>query len=254
VYLWKYWRDTRRGVYIYLGLLILFALVWLIGMYRANRIHHIYGDPVMTWTMMVGIAFSLTFLCALVMGFANGSTSVGSDMSKGTSDFLLTRPRPRRHFVWVGWAPGIGELFALIAFTAVLVFAGMTFATGPVWRQLSSPMRFGVDKGVLDLWLMVAMVLLTAAVIYGLAYFLGILLRSGQRGLIASLAIVFAYSMVGGLLKQWAGISLPSLNFAGHPDIVAPWYMTPRVEIIIWAIVGLAFPFAAQIALDRADV
>lgn len=256
MYFWKYWRDTRRGVYIYLGLLIFFAVVWVASMYGYNRVGHIHDDPATLWMMELGVAFALSYLCALVMGFATGSNSVGSDIGKGTGDFLLTRPRSRRYFVWAGWTAGLVELFALITFTTLFVFAMIAWATGPVWRQVASPARFTIaDKAVMDVALMLATIVLTAAVIYGLTYFMGILLRGGQKGVIWTLAVMFGYSIISSLLRQFAGITLPSLNLAdlaSHP--VQHWYLEPRIQITGWSVLALAFPFAAQVVLERSDI
>jgi ABC-type transport system involved in multi-copper enzyme maturation permease subunit len=256
MYFWKYWRDTRRSVYIYLGLLIFFAVVWVASMYGYNRVGHIDGDLANLWMMELGVAFALSYLCALVMGFATGSNSVGSDIGKGTGDFLLTRPRSRRYFVWAGWAAGLVELFSLITFTTLFVFAMIAWATGAVWRRVASPARFTIaDKAVMDVALMLATIVLTAAVIYGLTYFMGVLLRGGQKGVIWTLAVMFGYSIISSLLRQFAGITLPSLNLAdlaSHP--AEHWYLEPRIQIAGWSVLALAFPFAAQVVLERTDI
>ena len=110
MYLWQYWRDTRRNVYFYLGSLLLFVLISVAGMIHANRIHHVYASAEPLWEAAAAIAFTGTLLCALVMTFVLGNNNVGSEIQKGTGDFLLTRPRPRHYFVWAGWAAGMAEL------------------------------------------------------------------------------------------------------------------------------------------------
>jgi ABC-type transport system involved in multi-copper enzyme maturation permease subunit len=256
MYFWKYWRDTRRGVFVYLGVLIVFAAFWLFQMSRPDTRQKLGGDPTMLWAMDVSITIGLSYLCALVMGFTTGSNSAGADIGNGTGDFLLTRPRPRKYFVWAGWIAGIAEIFALIAFTALAVFASATWATGPVWRQISDPSHFGFDdQHIAHLPLVFAMVLLTAAVVFGLTYSLTIFFRNGQRGVIVSLAILFGYSIGSSILKAWAGISLPTLNLDNSsfgPN--SPWYQSPLLHIVGWTLVALAFPVAAQVIFERKDV
>ncbi len=109
MYLWQYWRDTRRPVYIYLGSMLLFVLIWVTGMIRAIRIHHVYESAENLCKATVAMAFAVTLLCALIMTFVLGNNNVGSEIQKGTGDFLLTRPRPRHFFVWAGWAAGMVE-------------------------------------------------------------------------------------------------------------------------------------------------
>jgi len=259
MYIWKFWRDTRRGVFIYLGLLVVGAALWLGAMHRATHSRSIHVDPASVWMMEVGITFALAYLCALVMAFVTGNNNVGSDIGKGTGDFLLTRPRSRSYFVWTGWMAGIVELTALILATIAVVFGLGVLVTGAAWRHVPSPFHFAVGEGSqsgsLDVPLMFAMIMLTAAVIYGLTYFMSVLLRSGQRGVVWSIAVLFAYSIGSALLKQFAGVELPSLNFANPgANVSHAWYLTPNVQMIGWTLLSIAFPFAAQMSLDRADI
>lgn len=255
MYIWKFWRDTRRGVFVYVGLVLAFAAIWLVEMYRANRIHNIIDGPATIWAMDLGIAFALSYLCALVMGFTTGTHSAGADIGHGTGDFLLTRPRSRRYFVWTGWIAGIGELFALIAFTALLVFVVATFIAGPVWRLVPDPAHFPANGQSLNISLALATIMLTAAVVFGLTYFLTFVFRSGQRAVISSLAVLFGYSIGSSLLKLWAGISLPSLNFVRtslNPNL--PWYQTEQFHVLGWSMVAMVFPLAAQLIFERRDI
>jgi ABC-type transport system involved in multi-copper enzyme maturation permease subunit len=236
VYLWKCWRDTRSGVYIYLSLLIFFAALRVIWLYRAYGIGHISGDAAQLWEEALVTMFILSHLCATIMAFANGTINAGADIGNGTGDFLLTRPCSRRYVVWVGWAVGFAEVIGLASITVLVALGILTLAEGPVWRSVPPATRLEVMQ--MNVALLVATLLLTAAVIYGLTYFLTILLRSGKLGLLTSLIVVFGY-LVAKLLAQWAHIELP---------------LTPHVKIIGWTILALAFPFASQIVLDRGDV
>jgi hypothetical protein len=103
--------------------------------------------------------------------------------------------------------------------------------------------------------LLMASVLLTATVLYGLTYFLSVLTQSGQRAIVYSLAVVLAYSIAGSLLSRWAHVSLPTLAFYKiGVEASQIWYMTPRLQLIEWVICTLAFPVAAQLTLDRSEI
>jgi len=252
MYLRQYWRDTRRPFYIYLSVLLLFVLIWLTGMIHANRIHRISGN---LWEPTVAITFVVTLLCALVMTFVLGNNNVGSEIQKGTGDFLLTRPRPRHYFVWAGWAAGMAEIVALMTISAVVALGCSTLAVGPaLWRQARWTIRLNTDGPITNVPLIAVKLVLLAAVIFGLIYFLTVLFKNAARGVVTSLAIVFGYYAISEVLKQWAGISLPALDFAQHVITPVPWYLAPRVEIPVWTILALAFPFGAQVALNRADI
>ena len=254
MYLWKYWRDTRRSVFVYLGVLAWVTLFWLYSLYRANRLHNIAGDPRILWVMMVGITFSFIYLCAIVMGFITAASNVGSDFVKGSAEFLITRPRPRRYFVWAGWLAGMGELFALMLITGVFVFGATAFAVGPVWRQLPSPIHFHMDQDILDIPRMMVSVALTAGVVFGLTYFMSVLLKSSQRGVISSLGVLVGYLGVNAILKTLWGHSLPTMDFMDRSASVDSWHVAPLLAMVGWALLSLAFPFAAQAALDRMDI
>jgi ABC-type transport system involved in multi-copper enzyme maturation permease subunit len=254
MYLWKYWRDTRRGVFVYLGVLIWIVLFWMYAIYRANRLHNIGGDPLILWAMMVGVTFSFVYLCAIVMGLILGTSNVGADFAKGTAEFLLTRSRSRRYFVWTGWLTGMAELLSLMIVTGFIVVGATAFATGPVWRRVPSPIRFQVDQDFIDIPKMVLAAVLMAALVFGLTYFMSVLLKSSQRGVIASLGILTAYQAVNVILKDWARISLPSLDLMERAYASETWHLSPQVVMLFWAVLALAFPFAAQVALDRKDI
>lgn len=259
MYLWKFWRDTRRGVFIYLVLLVVGAVLWLAGMYKMNRVANITDQPGSVWMLQVGGTFAFGYLCALVMAFVTGHNSVGDDIGKGTGDFLLTRPRSRGYFVWTAWIAGIAEMAALILTTVFVVFALSVLMMGAAWRHVASPLHFtplgNGQSGILDMPLMVATIVLTAVVVYSLTYFLSVASRSGQRGILGSIAILFAYSILSAVLKQFAGITLPSVNLADAASHGSEaWYLAPSIQIIGWMVLSIAFPFAAQMSLDRADI
>lgn len=254
MYLWKYWRDTRRGVFVYLGVLVWVVLFWMYAMHRANRLHNIGGDSVILWAMTVGVTFSFVYLCAIVMGFALGTSNVGSDFAKGTAEFLLTRTRPRRYFVWTGWLTGMAELLSLLIATGFIVMAATAFVTGPVWRNVPSPIRFHADQDFIDIPRMILSAVLMAAVVFGLTYFMSVLLKSSQRGVIGSIGILVGYMGVDAILKSATGYSLPTLDFKDASTSIGAWHVAPHVAMIGWALLSLAFPFAAQISLDRMDI
>jgi len=255
MYLWQYWRDTRRSVYFYLSSLLLFVLISVTGIIHANRIHHVYGSAENLWQAAVAMAFTVTFLCALIMTFVLGNNNVGSEIQKGTGDYLLTRPRPRRYFVWAGWAAGMAEVLALMTVSAVVALGCMALAVGPaLWRQARWTTQFNAQGSISSVPLIAVNLVLMAATIFGLTFFLTVLFKNASRGVVTSLAIVFGYSALSEVLKQWAGISLPGFHFAQQVGALAPWYLAPRVEIPLWTILALAFPFGAQVALSRSDI
>lgn len=237
-----------------MGVLIWVTAFWLYGLQRANRLHNIGGDPQILWTAMIGITFTMVYLCAIVMGFVTGASNVGGDFARGSAEFLLTRPRSRRHFVWAGWSAGIAEVLALMLATGLVVWGATFFILGAVWRQVTSPIRFQVEQSTIDIPMMVAAAFLTAALVFGLTYFMGVLLKSSQRGLIASLGILAGYQGLNAILRETARLSLPTLDFLERANLAARWDGSQRAQFIGWLLLVLAFPFAAQLALHRKEI
>jgi hypothetical protein len=252
MYAWKCWRDTRRVVLIYLALLLVGGTAFLSAMFFAMRTQPVVADsPEKLWTMGVGLPAILGYLCAVVMAFVIGSHNVGADIGKGRGDFLLTRPRTRRYFVWTGWTVGLAEVLLLTVVSAAVAFVLFTIVIGPVWRRLPSPMHMVVEGHALEVPAMFVPVGLVAVVLYGLTYFMTIVFRSGQRGVLVSLSIILVYLFVSAVLRKAVGISLPTIAiFAGDGQQMLP-LRALAVPIIGWLLVGLAFPIASQFALER---
>ncbi len=139
--------------------------------------------------------------------------------------------------------------------SAVVALGCMTLAVGPaLWRQARWTIQLNTQGSIASVPLTAVKLVLMAAVIFGLTYFLTVLFKNASRGVVTSLAIVFGYCAMSVALKQWAGISLPALDFAQHAGTLVPWYLASRVEISFWTSLALAFPFGAQVALNRSDI
>jgi ABC-type transport system involved in multi-copper enzyme maturation permease subunit len=253
MYYWKYWRDTRRGIFVYLGVLVWVLLFWFYGLLRENRLHHLGDDPRILWMMEATMTFVTTNFCAILMGFVTGSTNAGSDFRKGTAEFLLTRPRLRRSFIWTGWLTGLGEVLGLMVVTAALIMGATTLVAGAAWRHVESPLRFHIDQQFLNIPNMVLALIITAALIFGLTYFLGVLFKNSQRGLIASLGICAGYSALDSLLRIWTHTSLPELGAIYGRTFGGTGSSSPHLAMLGWGLVALACPFAAQLVLERAE-
>ncbi|MGH9487684.1 MAG: hypothetical protein ACRD04_08865 [Terriglobales bacterium] len=250
MYFWRYWRDTRRAVCVYLAALLLVVLTWAIRIVHSGPLEHLAklrGDGgAMTYTV--------TLLCAVVMGFVLGNNNVGSEIQKGTGDFLLTRPRTRRYFVWAGWTAGMTETVALMAISALIAAGAVTLAAGPVlWRRLPWTRPLLLNGAVTSVPLAAASLVLTGATIFGLTYLLTVVFENGGRGLAASLGIFFGYSFLSEMLRRGAALPLPRVGIVQSAGVFSAWYLAPRVEIPLWIVLALAFPFATQLVLERAE-
>jgi ABC-type transport system involved in multi-copper enzyme maturation permease subunit len=231
MYIWKCWRDTRVSFFVYLMLSASLTLLWFAGIRQWLRSAPINVSPLESlWFEIVTGAVAFGSLLAPVIGLTLGSRNIGTDLAKGSGDFLITRPRSRKYFIWAGWGVGIAEILTVLLVTGLVTLVVVYFQGGSIWRHIptsafagsannfpavaeSRPADVPQLLATVNVSLLMASVLLTATVLYGLTYFLSVLTQSGQRAIVYSLAVVLAYSIAGSLLSRWAHVSLPTLAF-----------------------------------------
>jgi hypothetical protein len=258
MYIWKCWRDNRAGFFVFLIVFTGLTVLWGTGMHRANRSVHIVGVPEDNWAFLLALTFGLALLSGFVMALGFGSNNAGTDIGNGSGDFLFTRPRSRTYYVWAGWTVAIVQLAFVTIFAALLSSICMyyQFAKG------SRPMPGGPHSAGVAIWdiaLILATVMVTAGMIYGLTYFIGILTRSGRKAVIYSMCVIFVYGVAQGLMSWLANISLPNLTI--KPYFFAGLSYAPQSSSLEWelqlaarAVVALLFPAAAQFLLKRTDI
>jgi ABC-type transport system involved in multi-copper enzyme maturation permease subunit len=255
MYAWKCWRDTRGAFLTYLALLAVIAGTGSIAsVFFRGRVKH--GDVSLEemWATCIGLAFATAYLCSIVMALSIGSQNVGLDISRGSADFLLTRPRTRGYFVWTGWIVGLVEVLVLIAISVIAVVGLFAVVIGPVWHRLPSPMYTVVQGHILDVPVLVVVVGLNAIVLYGLTYFMTVAFRNSGRGVVATIFVILGHSLLSASLRNYAGISLPSLtSFTNDARQIVPMY-TLATPIIGWVLVALVFPVASQMILEKYDI
>jgi ABC-type transport system involved in multi-copper enzyme maturation permease subunit len=172
-----------------------------------------------------------------------GAASLGEEFKEKTADFLLVRPRRRRYWVCTGWTVAVLEL-SVMAFLAVAATLGtLTYLTGHVqtWWPLATAVPLALG----------------GAVAYGLTYFMTLVARSGQQGLSYGLGILFIDLLLPAAASYYTNVNLPSvLGFMhGACEWVAGTSRAfPTGSLVLWTAIALAFPFAAQLLLERAEV
>lgn len=84
---------------------------------------------------------ALVMLFLLLFSAADlGSLGVGESAARKEYDFLLTRPRARRHFVWTAWLAGLSQLCLLTLIPLVVAITTLYFLTSrmylvPLWPR-----------------------------------------------------------------------------------------------------------------------
>jgi ABC-type transport system involved in multi-copper enzyme maturation permease subunit len=247
MYVWKCWRDGRTrfivSVVALLALCVFFSYMQvkfrfgMIGAGPPSSVSQAWSSA--TCFVLGGVASLFTLLCGLVLG----ASSLGEEFKERTADFLLVRPRRRSYWVWTGWSVGVLELSAMVFLAAATTFGTLAYLTGHVqtWRPLATAVPLALG----------------GAVAYGLTYFMTVVARNGQQGLTYGFGIFFI-----NLLLPVAAIYHPNLHVPSVLEFMVgacQWVAGrskafPTGSLVLWTAIALAFPFAAQLLLERAEV
>ncbi len=247
MYLWKYWRDNRARLIACLIVIPAIVALMIMVMERtlpAPELSNRARDFSILWTTTLMGSRVLVLFLALALG----ASGIGEEFAQRTAEFLLTRPRSRRYFVWAGWAAGAGQfmiiasVFLLVTFVALLYRFKIPFA----WDFLSPIVP-------LFIW---------GAVVYGLTYLITTMLRNTRNGFATGLGMVLFYPALVSLLQYLWSIQLPSpgdlftpMSFVAEGTKAAESGVSfPVVAAVGWTLVALACPLVAQLIVERLEV
>lgn len=238
MYLWKCWHDTRATFFTLLGAVL--ALGAFGGYVALDPFGWIAAKPLESRVVWEGSADALlgTMLGVLpAAGLVLGALGVGVEFEKRTADFLLTRPRSRRTFLWTSWGLGAAQM-------VVLVLVSNLF-------RLASP-GFHRVEGLGDFLRSVVALSTLALVYYSLTYLMTTLARNSRNGTALALAAIVVYGGFYMWLMVWYDIHiLPfflELSFRSlYP--VADFPLT----VAGWLAVCLALMLVAQFRFERAE-
>jgi ABC-type transport system involved in multi-copper enzyme maturation permease subunit len=253
MYYWKCWRDTRTSFFVYLGAFTLLA-AWIsffpVLHFSNERGHYIEyphsaedADRVRKTSTAALVPGGL--MVAMLAGIGLGASGVGSEFTPGTLEFLLTRPRRRRFFLWAGWSTIAIQIAILVALYIVISIAGIALVSGLVTPRaiIAFP---------------IAMTAALAAM--GVAYFLTVAGREAKHGAMVGLLFAFGYPVFVVAVRQFWKVNLPtpwSLVPARGPDPSGILYTTipfPYASMAGWLAFAVVLPYLAQLLFDRAEV
>jgi ABC-type transport system involved in multi-copper enzyme maturation permease subunit len=262
MYLWKCWCDTRVRFAVTLILVAAFTVLMVTFTWNyaagSSSSHGVTGKglglfslPVrgadsltvsMFWSNWIGLLLSSGFYIAVV-AWIWGSSAVGEEFARNTEEFLLTRPRRRRRFVWLSWLHGAGQLLAAVFSYVGTVFLALLFLTK-----------------VLRTWKLLGLVLplfVLGIVVHGVVFLLTTLSRGRRDGSTLALAVLLFYPLIVILARSYWAVPLPSPG-----DFLEPFtalarglpVQLPVFSMIGWTLFALACPFLAQWYVERSEV
>lgn len=254
MYFRKCWRDVRIMFLFYLVLTVAGALFAVLP--QAAVLHHDSGWSIVRggsiqritsmWNGGLTVLAVMGVFLGVLAGLGLGSSGVGSEFPRGSLEYLFTRARPRRYFLWTGWLAAIAQLTVLFLLSTAVGMAALLYVCGNLmtWRVL----------------LLVPLSVTAAAVTLGLTCFLTVLCRDGRLGLNLSFALVGAWIVAAIYLYVYHQVKLPFvwnmlMEFPGR-DVQGVIYGTvpfPVARVAGWWVLALILPAAAQPILERSD-
>jgi ABC-type transport system involved in multi-copper enzyme maturation permease subunit len=239
VYFWKCWRDTRGSFFTFLSALL--AAGAFAAYVKFDPFGWIAAKPMDLRQLWQSLANALLDTTAHTVPFAGGlflgALGVGVEFEKGTADFLLTRPRTRRHFLWTSWGLGAAQMVVLVLVGCLFRFAGLGV------RPVKGPGDF--------LRLLIALCTL-ALLLYSLTYLMTTLARNSRNGTALAIAVFVGYEGLWAWLHFWYNINIPF--FLDLFERRASNAEFPFTSVAGWLTVCLALMLVAQFRLDRAEV
>ncbi|MBI1749169.1 MAG: hypothetical protein HY234_02710 [Acidobacteria bacterium] len=240
MYFWKCWRDTRGSFFTFLSALV--AAGAYAAYVKLDPFGWIAAKPLESRLLWQGLATALldttVHTVPLAGGLFLGALGVGVEFEKGTADFLLTRPRMRRYFLWTSWGLGAAQMVAL-------VLVGCLFLVARLGRR---PMN-----GPGDFFRLFAAFCTLALFFYTLTYLMTTLARNSRNGTALAILASVGYEGLYAWLRFWYNIYIPFFVnlFETSFHSAAGFSFTP---VVGWLSVCLALMLVAQFRFDRAEI
>jgi ABC-type transport system involved in multi-copper enzyme maturation permease subunit len=241
MYFWKCWRNTRVSFYVFLFIAVAFAALLMMGFSMT-------GAPPKELFAVAGmlLVFASSTLLSLA-GISFGATGIGEEFAHKTAVFLLTKPRSIRYFVWTAWTANAVQFLAL---TGSMVLVGASILSWRCHVPVTGRLLLAFAPGLIMTFLL-----------FGMTYLLGVLHKNGRNGFLSSLGVVLVFPIICSTVEYYWHIHLPSptdMYSMGMGDLILHPELASNLPhfwpLVGWSLVALAFPFIAQLVLERTEV
>jgi ABC-type transport system involved in multi-copper enzyme maturation permease subunit len=184
-------------------------------------------------------AFQTTHALILnILALGLGAICAVNEFGDKTAHFLFTKPRPRAYFVWIGWLVGCTEL---------VVIGIINLLSG--WLTLSRYSHHPFQSGIFLSVGAEALVgiFVYCIFVYSLTYALTAVLRSGLKGIGASMGFTIGIQAIAAVFRVRWNINLP---IPPAPIGNSPLF----VSTTVWILIALLLVYACQRAIERAEI
>jgi ABC-type transport system involved in multi-copper enzyme maturation permease subunit len=260
VFFWNCWVRNRYRLLAYLAagcaLVLLGTLpvttAWIHG--HLVWVHpRTLTDARAVWNIGVEhVALVMIFLL-LVAGADLGSLGVGESAAQKEYDFLLTRPRRRRHFVWTAYGAGLAQLGLMTLVPLAVAMMALYALTSRFCPNLLWPLTVGA--------------LVACCLVFSAAFALSVATGSSRTGFELAFCLIFAYYVSWEVMWR-VGIWLIAFygyrprygrlfygNYAGHAyDWLLNGDQVNYLYLLVMLGVSAGLAFVAQIGFERKDV
>jgi hypothetical protein len=252
VFFWNCWLRNRYRLVAYLaaacGLVLLGTLPVTLKSVHGHQVYwhpRTVGDAIGAWDL--GVNRTLVVLVLVMLFFAAdlGSRGLGESAARKECDFLLTRPRTRRNFVWSAWLAALTQL-------CVLELAPITIAIVTLFAQTS-----GIYSG--HLWPLSLEIFVVSVLVFSGAYALTLATGSSQSGFELAFSLLIIYTLGLALFPpyftfydlEWV------LRESSYLDVV-PWHLGNQPVhygvLLMMAAATAALTFLAQFGFEKKDL
>ena len=202
------------------------------------------SDAVEAWRFgFEHVALAMIFL--LLFSAADlGSLGAGESAARKEYDFLVTRPRPRRHFVWTAWLAGLTQLCLLTLIPLAVAVTTLYALT----TQLCPDRSWLLSLGAFELSVLVFSATFALSLATGSS-------RSGFEIVFSLLVVYYAVKQAVGGVGLYVSFWLRQNSYAaGAYD----WLLTGRQVrygvLVLMLAAAAALPFVAQYGFERKDL
>jgi ABC-type transport system involved in multi-copper enzyme maturation permease subunit len=243
MYFWKCWRETRASFYIFLFLgVVLAAIPWKITEYTVGDMGQARSFA-LGWLILLLASSGLASLA----GMSFGATGIGEEFSHKTAEFLLTKPRSIRYFVWTGWAANALQFLTLMC---AMVLVGASLLSWRCHVRLTGRFLLSFLPGII-----------MAFLLFGVTYLLGVLLKNGRNGFMGSLGLAIVFPLACSVVEYLWHVHLLSpmdmypaelSGMVRHPELLST--LPPLWPSVGWSLVALACPIVMELVLEHIEI
>jgi hypothetical protein len=175
-----------------------------------------------------------------------GSLGVGESAARKEYDFLVTRPRPRRYFVWTAWLGGFTQLCLLALFSLAVAMSSLYALTSWLFPQ--------------RLWLLSLGAFEASVLVFSAAFALSTATGSSRSGFELVFSLLIIYYAVREML--WELYAWGYYRFVTMNQIYAKgaydWLLNDEhiryVVLLLMVPATALLPFLAQLGFQRKDL